>query len=64
MQREEELERERQRMEEERQKKEEEEARELAALQRRIDEEKLKKAIEVNTLHFIIIKPSVIIFSL
>lgn len=39
---------ERQRQEEERQRREEEEARELAQLQRRMEEEKLRKAIEVR----------------
>ncbi|XP_047507759.1 stress response protein NST1 isoform X7 [Pieris napi] len=48
LQREAEEEEERQRQEEERQRREEEEARELAALQRRMEEEKLKKAIEAQ----------------
>lgn len=49
LQREAEAEAERQRQEEERQRREEEEARELARLQRRMDEEKLRKAIEVTS---------------
>ncbi|CAF4841003.1 unnamed protein product [Pieris macdunnoughi] len=48
LQREAEEEEERQRQEEERQRREEEEARELAALQRRMEDEKLKKAIEAQ----------------
>lgn len=47
LQREAEEEAERQRQEEERQRREEEEARELAQLQRKMEEEKLRKAIEV-----------------